>query len=136
MGKGNNFSLFGSLQKGGGVSQSQVLSMVSTPRSFLGGTPVPARGCPRTGVPPSWDRTGVPPARTGVPSPQLGLEYPPAMAGVPPPPPSRDGIPPRQNSRASTCHAAGGMPLAVTQEDFLVCKNFRTSGSNPKFRDN
>ena len=26
----------------------------------------------------------------------------------------------RQNSRASTCYAAGSVPLAVTQEDFLV----------------
>ena len=34
------------------------------------------------------------------------------------------GVPPsqvrRQSSRASTCYAAGGMPLAFTQEDFLV----------------
>ena len=32
------------------------------------------------------------------------------------------GNPPtmRQNSRASTCYPAGGMPLAFTQEDFLV----------------
>ena len=32
------------------------------------------------------------------------------------------GIPPpmRQSSTASTCYAAGGVPLAFTQEDFLV----------------
>ena len=31
------------------------------------------------------------------------------------------GYPPiRQNSIASTCYPAGGMPLAFTQEDFLV----------------
>ena len=29
-------------------------------------------------------------------------------------------LPGRQNSRANTCYAAGGMPLAFTQEDFLV----------------
>ena len=34
--------------------------------------------------------------------------------GYTPPPPIR------QSSIASTCYAAGGMPLAFTQEDFLV----------------
>ena len=39
----------------------------------------------------------------------------------PPPPPIR-----RQSSRVSTCYAVGGMPLAFTQEDFLVyhCKKW------------
>ena len=81
--------------RGGGLPQSQVLSQVSGPRSFLGGTPSP-RFFPRSLLP--------------VPFP----------AGVP--------LPPRQNSRSSTCYAAGGMPLVVTQEDFLVfylfCKFF------------
>ena len=36
--------------------------------------------------------------------------YPPTMTGWSTPPPSI----------ASTCYAAGGMPLAFTQEDFLV----------------
>ena len=49
---------------------------------------------------------------------------------TPPPPPGLDGggggtwgTPPppiRQSSIASTCYAAGGVPLALTQEDFLV----------------
>ena len=46
----------------------------------------------------------------GVPQPGLdGGGYP----GYPPPPI-------RQSSIVSTCYAAGGMPLAFTQEDFLV----------------
>ena len=36
------------------------------------------------------------------------------VPGVPPPPSMR------QSSKASTCYAAGGVPLAFTQEDFLV----------------
>ena len=46
------------------------------------------------------------------------------------PPPSRTGwnTPPppimRQNSIGSTCYAAGGMPLAFTQDDFLVVNHF------------
>ena len=78
--------------------------------------------------------------------PQQGLDgggypgYPPArsgwcwvpqvwMVGVPPWPgldgggyPGYPHIPPtiRQNSIVSTCYPAGGMPLAFTQEDFLV----------------
>ena len=63
---------------------------------FWGGTPVPARGYPRE------DRV-----------PQLGLGYPRDSDWAIPPPP-------RHNKRASTCYAVGTMPLAVTQEDFLV----------------
>ena len=37
--------------------------------------------------------------------------------GTPPPPPHG-----RQSSRASTCYVAGSMPLAFTQEDFIVFK--------------
>ena len=40
----------------------------------------------------------------------------PSHVGVP-----RDGVfPPGQGSRGSTGYAAGGMPLAFKQEDFLV----------------
>ena len=68
----------------------------------------------------------------GTPPPGLvGGGYPPnqvLMVGgvprVPPQPPGLDGvpIPPpiRQSNIASTCYAAGGVPLAFTQEDFLV----------------
>ena len=37
--------------------------------------------------------------------------YPPTMVGTPPP---------HQNSIACACYVVGGMPLAFTQEDFLV----------------
>ena len=112
-----------SVNTGGGVPQSQVLSQVSGPRSFpLGGTPVPGSfpgpfwggyPSPGRGVPQSWPggylSTGYSPGqdRTGVP-----LSPPPGQV--------RMGYPPGQNSRASTYYAAGGMPLAFTQEDFLV----------------
>ena len=50
------------------------------------------------------------------------------LMGVPPsgqwgvPHVTDGGTPPirRQSSRASTCYTAGGMPLAFTQENFLV----------------
>ena len=75
------------------------------PRSLVKG--------PFQGVPQSWlgdililargyPRAGYPQDRTGVP-------------------------PPGQNSRKSTCYVAGGMPLAFTQEDFLVNNNFLDS---------
>ena len=57
---------------------------------------------------------------------RLGL----AHGGIPRVPPSTRtgwGTPPppiRQSSIASTCYAAGGMPLAFTQEDFLVTNFF------------
>ena len=86
------------------------------------GTPYPGMGYPPDmgwGTPRSWD--GVP---TG-----LGMGYPPGPGmGYPPrhgmgyPPDLRWGNPPRQISIVSTCYAAGGMPLAFTQEDFLVTK--------------
>ena len=66
----------------------------------------------------------------GYPPSQLGLD------GVPPPtrtgwgtPPGQDwmGYPPiRQSSKVSTCYAAGSVPLAFTQEDFLVEYNITT----------
>ena len=63
--------------------------------------PPPSRGAPAQGTP--WQ--GGPPA-------------------VPPPPPSRSSI-------ACTCYAAVGMPLAFTQEDFLVFMQFsRKIGSS------
>ena len=63
---------------------------------------------PGMGYPLTWD--GVPPwTWNGVP-PDLGRSTPLDLGwGTPP------GI-------ASTCYAAGGMPLAFTQEDFLVLK--------------
>ena len=71
----------------------------------------------RTGYP-YQDWMGVPPLRLDGGTPPPNLDWvPPIRAGwgYPPPP-----LPRRQSSRASTCYAAGGMPLAFTQEDFLV----------------
>ena len=103
-----------------GVPQSQVLSQASGRMSFAGGrggtpvltvgypilaggsTPVLAGLVPQDRIPSSQDRTWVPPAGTGVPSPG-------------------------QNSRASTCYVVSGMPLAFTQEDFLILLNFRST---------
>ena len=96
------------------------------PLSWPGRIPQSQQG-PKTGVPPRQDMTGVPPAGTG-------LWYPPVRTGVPP---TRTGlpltrtwvpIPPRQNSRASTCYATGGMRLAVTQEDFLLIMHIHHRG--------
>ena len=95
----------------GGLYPSQVWMGVPHPRSgwwgVLQGTP------PRTG----W-----------VPPPQPGLDGvpPPLRTGYGNPPPELDGVTPnsiRQSSTASTCYSAGGMPLAFTQEDFLVQPN-------------
>ena len=85
-----------------------------------------------TGGAPSQVWMGVPHPRSGqgmgVPHPRsaLNLGYPPGQdwMGYPPPGPGLDGVPPpKPSDRAaleSTCYAAGGMPLAFTQEDFLV----------------
>ena len=97
------------------------------------------------GVPP-WTWDGVPPdqVRMGHPPDQVWMGYPldlgwgtprPGQDGAPPWP-GLDGVPPRPGTGypprpgmgypppnwdiASTCYAAGGMPLAFTQEDFLV----------------
>ena len=56
----------------------------------------------------------------GVPPVQVGSQV--GTGGVPPVPGQDRGAGgyPIQNSIACTCYAAGGMPLAFTQEDFLV----------------
>ena len=79
------------------------------------GTPWPGLdggGVPRVPLWPGLDGGGYSLARSG-------------WWGVPevPPLPGLDGVlstPIRQSSIASTCYLAGGMPLAFTQEDFLV----------------
>ena len=100
---------------------SQVLSR-GVPQFWPRGTSVLGQdwglGYPQLGLgyPQPWQDWGTPWARTGVPPGRTGLGYTlghdwgtsPARTWVPPNP--------RQNSRASPC----GMPLAVTQEDFLV----------------
>ena len=86
----------------------------------------------------AWD--GVPPPEMGYPQPEMG--YPLTRSGWwggtqgtsylrwgTPLTQTWDGVPPTwdaplphitQSSIASTCYAAGGVPLAFTQEDFLV----------------
>ena len=80
------------------------------------------------GTPHTWD--GVPPyidlewgTLPSLPRPGMGtplpLPHPDLRWGTPLP---EMGYPPpiTQSSIASTCYAAGGVPLAFTQEDFLV----------------
>ena len=60
------------------------------------------------------------PGKNGYPPGQHRMGYHPLASsgwGTPPPP--------GQNSRATTCYMVGGMPLAVTQEDFLFYQFFR-----------
>ena len=78
------------------------------------------------------------PIKTGWGYPiDIGLEYPyPSLQS------GLDGVPPvrtgwgtpspvrRQSSKASTCYAVGGMPLAFTQEDFLVSCCSLSSGTS------
>ena len=119
------FSVCVSVHRGGTPS-----SWRGVPHPAVGGTPSSWRGVPYPadggypiqlmgGTPSSW--WGVPhPAGGGVPQPADGGypgRYTP-LAGVPP---TRGTTPPpHQSSIACTCYAAGGMPLAFTQEDFLV----------------
>ena len=77
------------------------------------GTPGPGTGTPQT-----WDGVPPTPPRHGTGSPQTWGT--PWDMGWGTPPDLRWGIPPKQISIASTCYTAGGMPLAFTQEDFLV----------------
>ena len=105
---------------------------------------------PISGVPPScqwgvtwsWDWMGVPPIGTGWGYPLPGMDVgtpigtgwgkshqdwivgtPRTGWGTPTPIGTGWGYPfpvRRQSSRASNCYAAGGVPVAFTQEDFLV----------------
>ena len=84
----------------------QDLGQGNPPRTWDGVPPDLGWGTPQTwdGVTSqTWDR--VPPA----PRPGTGYH---------PPPPDQVWI--RQSSTASTCYVAGGVPLAFTQENFLV----------------
>ena len=94
----------------------------ATPQTW-DGVPPPDLGwgtpCQVWGVPPgTWDRVPPPNLGRGTP-PKPGMGYPPDLGWGNPPGPGT-GYPP--SNIASTCYgyAAGGMPLAFTQEDFLV----------------
>ena len=103
-----------------------------------GGYPIPGMdgGTPFQ----AWTERGTPLFRPGMGYPHLDLGWgtpiqtwdgiPPGqdwMVTVHPPTRTEWGTPPppirRQSSIANTCYAAGGMPLALTQEDFLVLFN-------------
>ena len=119
---------------GGGGTLSQIWWGGGTPSQvwMVGGTKCTAR--------PGLD--GVPPTiMTGWGTLPLWLDgYPPTMTGwVTPlhhhdwmgyPSPWLDGVPPiRQSNITSTCYAAGSMPLAFTQEDFVVLYYFQLDAS-------
>ena len=95
------------LDGGGGVPWSG-LDGGGVPQPVLdggGGTPVRSEwwGVPR--VPPQHDWMGYPPTMTGWVPHCDWMGYPPQHDWM--------GV-------ASTCYMAGGVPLAFTQEDFLV----------------
>ena len=82
-----------------------------------GGTYLPVGGdtyLPRSGqggyLPSRWGAGGTYPHQS---------RYPPTHVGTPPHQ-GRYPPPPHWNSMACACYAVGGMPLAFTQEDFLV----------------
>ena len=81
------------------------------------GYPILGRGYPR--YPPTLRPGWGTPLRWGTPHHQY-LAGVPSTLGWGTPPDLGWGTPLRQSSIASTCYAVGGMPLALTQEDFLV----------------
>ena len=126
---------------GGTPSQVQMrgtpsqVQMGGTPSQvYTGGTLFCWWGTPskiKTGgtphIPPVQDWMGYPhPRDDGVPPIQDWMGYPhPSLDEVSPP--IQEGMgylpPPSPINKASTCYAAGGVPLAFTQEDFLVENN-------------
>ena len=104
------------IQLGGTPSQFQVGGGYSIPGPDMGSTPSQVQGGTPSQV---WMGYSLSRTVRGT-LPHSGLDEVP-----PPPPPSRTGwgTPPPlsgDSSIASTCYMAGGMPLAFTQEDFLV----------------
>ena len=111
--------------------QFQVLSQVTGPRSFFfeGGLPQSFLGVPQSWL--GWEVYPVSPVRSGWGTPnQNRTRFPLGKGpdGVLTQPgkdwgtlSARTGvIPSGQNSRVNTCYAVGSMPLAFTQEKFLV----------------
>ena len=110
--RGNIFSLSVSSHVGG------------TPSSWWGGTPLSRSGW---GVTPSswWGYHPLPRSgRGGYPIQLMGGTPFPGLDGWGIPPGKGvspwQGYPPQKTSTACTWYTAGGMPLAFTQEDFLV----------------
>ena len=115
---------------GGGVPHSR---SGGYPILVLGGTPSQFWGvlCPRSGGVQCHRYGGCPISDGGVPHPRSGGYSITVQRGVPRYPPDHVwmGYPPspnqvwiRQSSIASTCYMAGSVPLAFTQEDFLVLR--------------
>ena len=122
------FSVCVSPHLGGGTPSSWRGWGYPLPRSWHGGGlfswwgyPIPGPG--GRGLPHPRSRWGVPHSQVQaggypIPGPVGGTPFPGTGGGVPFPR-SRWGVP-HQTSTACTCYAAGSMPLAFTQEDFLV----------------
>ena len=92
---------------GGGYPVPSLGRGVPQPRSGRGGTP--SQVSPEGDKGPPVLEWGYPPGSgMGYPPPDLGWGTPQTWDRVPSP------------SIGSTCYAVGGMPLAFTQEDFLV----------------
>ena len=99
-------------------------SWLGVSQSWVGSTPVLTRGWePHYGVPSTT-------ARTELGYPQPGLQCPQARTGLAPPPsPARARTapppPPHRTAERVLVTRRGGMPLAVTQEEFLLQTKFR-----------
>ena len=139
MREGNSFSLsilagrgVPCPRSGWGVPHPRLRQGVAHPRSRQVGTPSQVQ----MGGTPSQVWTGrypIPGLDGGTHSADGGYPHP-RSGQIPqgtPPHPRLDGIPPPSKtgwgtpshppiSKASTCYAAGGVPIAFTQEDFLV----------------
>ena len=114
---------------GGGVPHLHLhpIKLPLVPCSFV--------GVSHDGVPPSQLRMGgthdgVPPSRDWVPPARLG-QGGTHNGGTPW---SQWGTPPGWDSRWSTWYAAVGMPLAFTQEDFLVITCERQKQKSVKYK--
>ena len=110
---------------GGGVTPGQEGGGRYCHLVRMGGYPISDQD---GGYPTSWPEMGYPhpgqlPGQDGGYPLSAGWGYPPPIQV-----PSQDGggeVTPNQNNIACICYAAGGMPLAFTQEDFLVWTLFQ-----------
>ena len=143
MGVGTPLPRVGTLHPG----QVPHLPRVGTPLSRVGTPPTQSR-YPHLGqVSPTQGRYPhpgqVPLPRVGTPHPgqvpPTQSRYPPHPGQVSPHPGQvsphpRVGTLPYRTSIACACYATGSMPLAFTQEDFLVLRNFILCNSSKKMR--
>ena len=99
------------------------------PIHWIGGYPLPSSRWGGGGYPIHWWR--------GIPFPGPGRGCPPSRSrqgGTRVTPPTwtwtGGGVYPDRSRIACTCYAAGGVPLAFTQEDFIVSNSFSTQTLN------